>query len=32
MNLQLEAYANPIRPDDGPESLIIFTCTFLFPQ
>jgi hypothetical protein len=32
MSLQLEAYANAIRPDDGPENLILFTCTFIFPH
>lgn len=32
MSLQLEAYANPIRPDDGPRSLILLTGTFLFPR
>jgi hypothetical protein len=32
VNLQVEAYANPVRPDDGPESLILLTGTFLFPQ
>jgi hypothetical protein len=30
MSLQLEAYAVPIRPDDGPESMILATVTFLF--
>jgi hypothetical protein len=32
MNLQFEAYANPIRPDDGPKSMILLTGTFLFPR
>jgi len=32
MNLQLEAYASPIRPDDGAEGMILFTVTFLFPD
>jgi hypothetical protein len=32
MNLQVEAYANAVRPDAGPESLILLTGTFLFPR
>jgi hypothetical protein len=32
MSLQLVAYANPIRPDDGPESLILVTGTILWPR
>jgi hypothetical protein len=31
-NLQLEGYANPVRPDNGPEGLILLTVTFLFPR
>jgi hypothetical protein len=31
-NLQLEGYANPIRPDAGPKGLILVTLTFLFPK
>lgn len=31
-NLQLEGYGNVIRPDDGPEGLILVTVTFLFPR
>jgi len=32
LNLLLEAYSVPVRPDDGPESMILFTLTFLFPE
>jgi hypothetical protein len=32
VNLQLEAYANAVRPDDGAESLVLLTGTFLFPR
>jgi hypothetical protein len=32
LSLQLEAYGNAIRPDDGPDSLILVTGTFLFPR
>jgi hypothetical protein len=31
-NLQLEGYGNAIRPDYGPESMILLTVTFLFPH
>jgi hypothetical protein len=30
MNLQLEGYANVIRPDDGAQSMILLTFTLLF--
>jgi len=32
LNLQLEAYASPIRPDNGPQGMILLTGTFLFPR
>jgi hypothetical protein len=32
MNLQLEGYGTPVRPDDGPKTLIILTLSFLFPR
>jgi hypothetical protein len=31
-NLQLEGYGNVIRPDYGPESMILVTVTLLFPR
>jgi hypothetical protein len=32
VNLQVEAYGNPIRPDDGPRSMVLVTATLLFPR
>jgi hypothetical protein len=30
--LRLQLYGNVVRPDDGPEALLRFTITFLFPR
>jgi hypothetical protein len=32
LNLQLEGYGNPVRPDGGPKGLILLTVTLLFPR
>jgi hypothetical protein len=30
--LRLHLYGNVVRPDNGPEALLRFTITFLFPK